>query len=269
VVLAAAAFALAPLAPGVSPAGAQAEGTTSTAPGTPVGAGGQPRADAVAAGIADEGWYGDPVAGAEIAAWDDLAAALGRQDSPIAFALLDAEPLGGSTVYAELVLDALPARGGTRYDTVVVLSPDDVGVVSDDWGDDAIDAALDESLDDLRADPARGLSTLADELAERPLSWEESGDDGDDGSGSGSSTGWLVLGGLAVGAVVLYRASQAGSADGGDDDGSSWGGSSSYRRRRAYGVRARRSARSSSRRSTSRRSSSRRSSGRGRGGRRL
>jgi len=273
-------------------AGAQAPTTTTTAPGPPTTVD-QARLDAIADAIGAAGWFGDPVAGADTVAWSDVAAELGRQDAPIAFAVLDAEPPGDSTAYAEVVLDELPTHGASRYDTVIVLSPADVGVVSDDWGDSAIDGALDASLDELRADPVRGVTTLADDLADRPRMSEGGVDPGaDDGFGSfgdgfddedeaadepGFPTGWLVLGGLGITAVALYSryASANGLTGDGDDGDSSWSSSSSsssYRRRRSL---ARRSTRSSSRRSTSRRSSSRsssrprRSSSRGRGGRRL
>jgi hypothetical protein len=233
-------------------------------PATPV------TSDQVAAAIAEEGWYADPDSVGDREQLADVAERLARGAEPMGFALLDSEPAGSSTVYAEQVLDALPAQGEVVIRTVVVLSDADVGVVSDAWSDRAIDDALDETIDDLRADPTDGLEALADSLTSQPTGFS---DDEDSGSGSGSSsTGWLVLGvlvvgGFAVASRVWSESGGDGFGDGlGDSDGNGYGSSWS-RRRRSF-------ARSSSRRrssggSSSRRRSSSSGSRRGRGGRRL
>jgi hypothetical protein len=219
---------------------------------------------AIAQAIAGEGWYADPDA---LGDREQLAAVADRLSSgsgAMGFALLTGEPVGGSTAFAEQVLDALPAQNELLVRTVVVLSDADVGVVSDNWDDAAIDAALDESIDELRADPTDGLEVLAEALADQGQGFADDADDS-----GGNPTGLIILGGVGVLGLVAanrYFSGQGEWADGGD--GSSDGASSSHwNRRRRY-----RSYRSSSRsnRSPSRRSrSSSRSRSRGRGGRRL
>lgn len=225
----------------------------------------------VAAAIVEDGWYADPESVGDREQLDQVAERLANQGEPMGFALLAEEPPGSSTAYAEDVLDALPSQPGQRVRTVVVLSDVDVGVVSDFWSDRAIGDALDETIDDLRADPTDGLEALADALAATPSGSDEDGSDTSDDSDP--NTGLLVLGVVALGGVAVasrYWSSSTGG-DGLDDDygnsyddgGSSW---ASTRRRRRSSFSRSRSSRSSSG------GSSRRSSGgsrRGRGGRRL
>jgi hypothetical protein len=239
------------------------EPTTTTVPETTTTTAEPGSVAAIAQAIAGDGWYADPDSVGDREQLSVVANRLGTGSGAMGFALLGDEPVGGSTAYAEQILDALPGQGEFLIRTVVVLSDADVGVVSDDWDDDAIDAALDETIDELRADPTDGLEALADALAEQ----DQGFDDGSGDSGGSPAALWILGGVGVVGAIAANRYFAGdGGWDDGDDDGS--GSNSSYwNRRRRY-----RSARSSSRsnRSASRRSrSSSRSSSRGRGGRRL
>ncbi|HMG40051.1 MAG TPA: hypothetical protein VK611_01940 [Acidimicrobiales bacterium] len=225
----------------------------------------------VAAAIVEDGWYADPESVGDREQLDQVAERLANQGEPMGFALLAEEPPGSSPAYAEDVLDALPSQPGQRVRTVVVLSDADVGVVSDFWSDQAIDDALDETIDDLRADPTDGLEALADALAAAPSGFDDGGSDtGDDDSGP--NTGLIALGVVALGGVALasrYWSSSTGG-DGYDDSyGDSYddGGSSRARRLRRSSFRRSSSSRRSSSGGSSRRSSS--GSRRGRGGRRL
>lgn len=226
-----------------------------------------PEPGEVAQAIAADGWYADSPENREELA--DVATRLSARSEPIGFAILDAEPEGSSTAYAEDVLDELAPNGESRIDTVVVLSPADVGVVSDTWDEDAIDAALDDALDDLRSNPTDGLEALATALAREPTMTEQDSSESDDGDG-GISAGWLVVIGIGVVALIAFGRifpQLSGDSDGDWDD--DWD-SRSYRRRRRLRGYSRSSLFSGSRRSSSTRT--RRSSGRsrrGRGGRRL
>jgi hypothetical protein len=250
------------------------EPTTTTGPaGQEPAAGTAPAADDVAQAVAAAGWFADVTAAVDSQELEALAGRLATQGDPIGFAVLAAAPEESSTVYAEDVLDALARHGELRIETVAVLSPEDVGVVSDTWDDEAIDAALDDVIDDLRSDPVEGLERLADALGRQPTMAEQDADEDDDGGGSsgGGSSAWiilLVLGGIAV--AVVSRVFRGAAGDGGydDDRGSSYYDRRRWRRR-SYG---RSSLFSGSRRSggtRSRRSSGGSRSRRGRGGRRL
>jgi hypothetical protein len=230
-------------------------------------AGDGPPATEVAGAIGVEGWYADPGAVGDREQLAVVAERLGRRGEPMGFALLADEPAGSSTEFAEDVLDELAAQDDD-IQTVVVLSDVDVGVVSDVWSHDAIDAALDETIDDLRANPTDGLEALADALAAEPSGFDEDSDSGSSDD-NGMDTGLIVLVVIVVGVVYLSRYlsdTEGGDAveDGDDSDGSSW----SRRRRSSFYRSSSRSHRSSSSTGSSRRSSST-SSHRGRGGRRL
>jgi hypothetical protein len=243
----------------------------------------------VATAISSSGWYADGGAVGDREQLADVASRLSSQGSPIGFALLAAEPPGSSTAYAEQVLDAL----GTAYtsagiyvpndiETVVVLSPTDVGVVSDRWDDAAIDEALDATIEDLRADPTDGLEALAGALARHSPSGSSDADGAGDphGGGTGWGLGWVVLIVLAIAAFSLMSRLIGGAAhqggEGEPDNGWSGHSGSDWRtrqRRRSVGssLFGRSRSSSGSRRSSS--GGSRRSSSggsrRGRGGRRL
>jgi hypothetical protein len=255
-----------PAGAGAGGGGAEQQPTTTTVPETTTTTAEPGSVAAVAQAIAAAGWYADPDSVGDREQLSAVADRLGTGSGAMGFALLDDEPVGGSPAYAEQILDALPAQNEFLIRTVVVLSDADVGVVSDSWDDDAIDAALDETIDELRANPTDGLEALADALAGQ----DQGSDDGADDGGS-SAVGLWILGAVGVAGAIAANRYFSGSGSGewadGDDQGSSSGNSSYWNRRRQY-----RSVRSSSRsnRSASRRSrSSSRSSSRGRGGRRL
>lgn len=245
------------VAPGVA-TGQEPGSTTTVGTGEP---GGPVTVDAVAAAIAAEGWFADPASDVDTEQLGPLASRLSIGTDPIGFAVLATEPEGSSPAFAERVLDALPAQGERSIETVAVLSPNDVGVVSDAWDDRAIDDALDESIDALRADPVEGLAALGSALDDQATQAE------DDQDGGGPNTGLVVLGVVGVGGLIA--ASRLFPRSGGYDDGDSWGSSYSRRRRwsrpssfgRSFG-RSRSSGGGGGRRSSGGRS-------RGRGGRRL
>jgi len=149
-----------------------------------------PDAAAVAAAIEQAGWYADAGANPGPDQLTTLAASTADDSHPIAFAVLAAEPEGSSQSFAYDVLDALPVGG--RFDTVVVLSPADVGLDSDYWDDRAIDAALDASTGSIRVDPGSGLNLLAVDLARRPATTAAGGDDGQ------PDVGFFILLGLGL-----------------------------------------------------------------------
>lgn len=237
-----------------------------------------PTPDAVAAAIAERGWYADPEAVGDREQLGQVAARLAQQGDAMGFALLAAEPAGSSPAFAEQVLDALPSQtASTPIRTIVVLSDADVGVVSDQWSDAAIDGALDETIDQLRANPTDGLEALADALADQPAGFsdDETSDDGAEGGGlNGGLVALLVIAVIvAIGAPSVRRFLSGGDVFAGDlfeddsdtdDDSSSW----TRRRRTSSFFSSSRRSRSSSR-SSHRSSSSSGSSHRGRGGRRL
>lgn len=237
-----------------------------------------PTPEVVAAAIAEDGWYADPESVGDREQLDMVADRLARDGDPMGFALLAAEPPGSSTAFAEEVLDELIALPDADVETVVVLSDADVGVVSDVWSDSRIDAALDETIDDIRANRTDGLEALADALATSPSGFGDDTDDSyyddsSDSSDGGPDTGVLLAAVLVVVGVALasrFWTDLQGDYEGGtgdDETGSSWTSS----RRRSFYRPSRSSSRSSSSRSRSSSSSSRSrsSSSRGRGGRRL
>jgi hypothetical protein len=253
----------------------------------PVGA--VPSVGEVAAAIVDDGWYAHPEAVGDREQLDQIADRLSDGRFEIGFALLADEPPGSSTRFAEEVLDEVNLRGVVGYPgrtttpaatagpgagastsvslydpplrirTVVVLSDADVGVVSDLWGDDAIDAALDATIDQLRADPTDGLDALAEALADQPTGTgtDDDPDEGDDYSGA------IVVGVVLLGLLVFAQVIAASNSLAGDGGGSS--------RRRRFNTFTSRPFSSGSRGGGSRRSGSggSRGSSRGRGGRRL
>jgi hypothetical protein len=233
------------------------------AAGQPPAGGEEATVEAVAAAIAEDGWYAHPDAVGDREQLADVAERLARGSDPMGFALLTAEPPGSAEAFAEDVLDALPAQRGGSIDTVVVLSRD-VAVVSDTWSDQAIDTALDETLDDLRADRTDGLEALADALADQPTGFDDTGDTGSDGGGPNAA--WIGIGVVALVALSVGSRYLSGPSDGDTYDSGSYGGSSWSRRRRSFS-RSSPSRRRSSSGGSSRRSSS--GSRRGRGSRRL
>jgi hypothetical protein len=234
---------------GLAPAGAQAPPAT-------------PDAAAVAAAIEQNGWYADPGASPGPDRLSALAGGVASDNHPIAYAVLAAEPPASAQSYADEVLDALPLS--SRFQTVVVLSPDDIGIDSDYWDDGAIDATLDTSLDAIRADPGGGLDLLTADLVDRPPDTPGTGDAGPD-------TGFILLVALGLGALLLVSWLLRGEQyeRWGDGDEPYWD------RRRRYQRYTSRSSRNSGgwrSSSSSHRSSRRSSSGhshRGSGGRRL
>jgi hypothetical protein len=250
---------------------------------------GAPDPAQVATAISSTGWYADGGAVGDREQLADVASRLSNQGSPIGFALLAAEPPGSSTAYAEQVLDALdiadPSAGiyvPNDIETVVVLSPADVGVVSDRWDDAAIDEALDATIDDLRADPTDGLEALAGALARHSPAGSTDAGGGGDPNGGGTDWGlsWVVLFVLAIAAIGLMGRLIGGTArPGGEGElENAWGGDSGSdwrarqrRRRLGSSLFGRHRSSSGPRRSSS--GGSRRSSSggsrRGRGGRRL
>jgi len=255
---------------------------------------------AVAAGIDAAGWYADEAAAGDRAQMAVVSSRLTAAHDQIGVAFLAVEPPGSSTAYADRVLNELE-RGRLEngifvtspIETVVVLTPTDVGVASDHWDNTAIDRALDASVDDLGADRVGGLDALATALAVTPP--PSPGGDGRSSAGDDSSGGAVslvlvvavTLGIVLVGLVVramredgMGADSPSSVLDDGDDgdDRSSWtrrqrmrrlASRSSWSPSRRTPTPSRRSSSSSSSSSSSRRSSSGGGSLRGHGGRHL
>jgi hypothetical protein len=244
---------------GVAPAGAQTAAASDAA--------------AVAAAIEQSGWYAEPGASPGSDHLTGLAGWVASNPHPIAYVALAAEPPGSSQSYAYDVLDALPLS--SRFQTVVVLSPADIGIDSDYWDDGAIDAALDASTDAVRADRGAGLNLLTADLLNRPPDTPGTVD-GDAESlattGAGPPAGILAL--VAIGIVALFVISWMVRGEQyerwGDDDEPYWDRRRRYQRYTAWPSRSSgggSSFRSSS--GSSHRSSSSGHSHRGSGGRRL
>jgi hypothetical protein len=245
--------------------------------GAPVPAGAQaaatPDAAMVAAAIELKGWYADPGANPGPDRLTALAASFADDRHPIAFAVLAAAPPESSQSYAYDVVDALPAD--SKYETVVVLSPDDIGIDSDYWDDSAVDATLDATTDAVRADPGAGLAILATDLAHR----RGPSPDGSSDDGTGTPGGILVVGVIVIvaSAVISWLGRGEQYERWGDDDEPYWDRRRRYQRYTSWSSRSSgggwRSSSSSSHRSfssgSSHRSSSSGHSHRGSGGRRL
>jgi hypothetical protein len=258
--------------------------------GAPAGAqtAATPDAATVAAAIEQTGWYADPEADPGPDRLTALAAWVATNPHPIAYAVMAAEPAESSQSYAYDVLDALPVGG--RFETVVVLSPGDIGIDSDYWDNDAIDATLDASTDAIRADRGAGLNQLTADLLARPANSYVPGRAGaydpydDTASGAsasddtGGQEGILVL--VVIGIVAVLAISWLARGEQyerwGDDDEPTWDRRRRYQRytswssgRSSGGWRSSSSSHRSSSSGSSHRSSSSGHSHRGSGGRRL
>jgi hypothetical protein len=244
---------------GLAPAGAQAPAAT-------------PDAAAVAAAIEQTGWYADPGAYPGPDQLASLAAWVAANPHPIAYAVMVNEPPASSQSYAYDVLDALPVS--SRFQTVVVLSPGDIGIDSDYWDDGAIDQTLDASLDAIRADHGAGLAQLTADLVNRPATTPGAGyvpgradsydpyGDPYDATSSGTTSGGgdftlpVIIIGLVVAALVISWLARGEQYERwGDDDEPYWD-----RRRRYQRYTSRSSSSSGGWRSSSSSSSSHRSS---------
>jgi hypothetical protein len=234
---------------GLAPAGAQAPAAAT------------PDAATVAAAIEQTGWYADLGANPGPDSLAALAAWVAANPHPIAYAVMAAEPPGSSQSYAYDVLDALPL--GSRFQTVVVLSPDDIGIDSDYWDDGAIDRTLDASVDAIRADASTGLGQLTADLVNRPATTPGSGSvSGGDGQ---PDVGVFVI--LGLGLVGLWIVSWLVRGEQYERRGD--GNEPYWDRRRRYQRYTSGSSGSRSSSSSSHRSSSSGHSHRGSGGRRL
>jgi uncharacterized membrane protein YgcG len=253
---------------GLAPAGAQAPAAT-------------PDAATVAAAIEQSGWYADPSADPGPDELSPLAAWVAANPHPIAYAVVANEPPASSQSYAYDVLDALPVS--SRFQTVVVLSPGDIGIDSDYWDDAAIDQTIDASLDAIRADHGAGLAQLTADLVNRPAttpgtgyvpgradSYDPYGDPYDDAASGGTASDGgdftlpVIIVGLVVAALVISWLARGEQYERwGDDDEPYWD-----RRHRYQRYTSRSSSSSGGWRSSSSSSSSGHSH-RGSGGRRL
>lgn len=154
--------------------------------------------DEVATEVADRGYWIDPSLPAEDAAISAAVAAAGNAGVRLFVVLLDEDPAGGATTFADAVLDRIGDG------TVLVLSDTAEGMVSLDFDQDEIEAALDAGYDAGGGDVGYVNAVVAS-LAGTPV---DPGT-GDEASGGGSKTGLIVLlvvvGGLVLAVIWAVR----------------------------------------------------------------
>jgi len=160
----------------------------------------EPDAGTVADDVDRTGFYVEPGAEADAEAVDDTAADLANQGLFPGLVVLAEDPPGGSTAYATEVFDELVATD-SDVRTVVVVSPETVGVDSDEYDGDTVDGALDASIDEFQSSPAAGFAALYDELSGEPQGGSGTASASTDDSGDGGGFGVVLL--VILVAVVL------------------------------------------------------------------
>ena len=125
----------------------------------------------------------------------------GLADTPaFYFIALAEDPAEGADVVARDILTALP--GGT----VVVVTPGDLGAVSTDFSEGALNDVLDASIDRYDTNYVDGFRAFAEALASAPVATTT----GSSGGGSGILIPVLLIGGVIVLVVVLMRKAKKG-----------------------------------------------------------
>lgn len=156
----------------------------------------------VAEAVSTTGGYAEPGSGVDDGALDRVAGDLAAEGHRVGLIALATTPSGGATIFAEVVLEEV----GTG--TVLVVTPDEVGVASAVYNVSAVDRALDLAIDDLRAEPVLGLTTLANALTGSDVAAPAGSGGGvgtaDGGAGSsGPGTGTVLLVLVVVGLGLL------------------------------------------------------------------
>ena len=147
--------------------------------------------DQVAAEVADRGYWIDPALPADDARISSAVAAAGNAGVRLFVVLLDEDPAGGATTFADAVLDRIGDG------TVLVLSATSEGMASLDFDQDQIEAALDAGYGAGGGDVGY-LDAVVASLTGTPVG----PGDGGEATGGGSKTGLIVLL-LVVGGLVL------------------------------------------------------------------
>ena len=162
--------------------------------------------DEVASEVADRGYWIDPSLPADE---DDISAAVaaaGNAGVRLFVVLLDEDPAGGATTFADAVLDRIGDG------TVLVLSDSAEGMVSLDFDRDQIEAALDAGYDAGGGDVGY-VNAVIGSLTGTPVG-PGNGDGDGEASGGGSKTGLIVLlvvmGGLVL--LVIWAVRRQGKA---------------------------------------------------------
>ncbi len=163
--------------------------------------------DEVASEVADRGYWIDPSLPADE---DDISAAVaaaGNAGVRLFVVLLDEDPAGGATTFADAVLDRIGDG------TVLVLSDSAEGMVSLDFDRDQIEAALDAGYDAGGGDVGY-VNAVIGSLTGTPVDPGNGDGTGGEASGGGSKTGLIVLlvvmGGLVL--LVIWAVRRQGKA---------------------------------------------------------
>jgi hypothetical protein len=158
-------------------------------------------ADDVAEAVSTTGGYAEPGSGVDDGALDRVAGDLAAEGHRVGLVALATTPSGGATIFAEVVLEEV----GTG--SVLVITPDEVGVASAVYNVSGVDRALDLAIDDLREGPVVGLTALANALTGSDVAVPAGSDGGagapaDGPSGPGTGTVLLVLIVVGVGLLI-------------------------------------------------------------------
>ncbi len=178
----------------------------------------EPDAGTVADSVDRTGFYVEPGAEADADAVDDTAADLANEGLFPGLVVLAEDPPGGSTAYATEVFDELVA-GNSEVRTVVVVSPETVGVDGDEYDGDIVDGALDASIDAFQSSPAEGFAAFYDQLSGEPQGGGGTASAStDEGGGGGGGFGVVLLvilvAVVAIGGFLWWRSrKRAGSSD--------------------------------------------------------
>jgi F0F1-type ATP synthase membrane subunit b/b' len=149
--------------------------------------------DEVAAQVRDQGYWIDPALSVDPARISSAVAQAGNAGVRLMVVLLDGDPSGGATTFADAVLDRIGSG------TVLVLSANDEGIASTDFDQDTLGRALDAGYNAGGGD-AGYVEAAAAVLAGTPITTATTSGSSSTAS-SGSHTGLIVL--LVILAVLV------------------------------------------------------------------
>lgn len=161
--------------------------------------------DEVSAALFGPGWYLEEGVAAAPGATADLRASLLAAGRDWGLVALTTPPPRGTRNFAANLLAEVRSQG-SRIDTVLVVTWEDVAGASRAWSDAEVDAALSRALPVLGADVVEGWSAVHTELTGEALVVSPA----DGGSGGVAVPLWVVVvGGLAAGAAAAGVAEAA------------------------------------------------------------